>query len=133
MPENVERFLQAIPAAAATPSAFAAYALVVFSTLIVSLKTKRHAQLLKSLKDLPEHQRLQALKDEMGKVEVPRGLTPEQWLRSRIHYFLFVGFGAACAAILIVSVVAITSKPGEGKLEVDTSLYQPPEGSSATP
>jgi hypothetical protein len=116
---------QAIPAAASSPMAFAAYALAVVSTTIVALKTKRNRQLLKHLGDLPARERLKALELEMGSVRVPKGLTPEQWLRSRIHYYLFVGFGVLSAVVLVVAVVALTSRPPPGKLDIGWGLYAP--------
>jgi hypothetical protein len=126
MPESLTDFIKAIPDAAASPSAFAAYVVLVLSTFVVSLKTKRNKQLLEHLTAFPEKDRLRALEAEMGTVRVPPGLTPEQWLRSRIHNYLFAGFGAVCVVVLVVTVVALTTKPAEGKLEGDVTLYEPP-------
>ncbi|HKO48062.1 MAG TPA: hypothetical protein VJV79_10080 [Polyangiaceae bacterium] len=126
MPDSISEFLTAIPSAAASPGAFAAYALAVLSSTLIALKVRRNQQVLAHLKDFPESQRLKVLELEMGNVSVPTGLTPEQWLRSRIHSYLFVGFAAVCAVALVVSVVALTSRTTAGSVDTDIGLYKPP-------
>jgi hypothetical protein len=126
MPDSISEFLNAIPSAAASPGAFAAYALAVLSSTLIALKVRRNQQVLAHLKDFPEDQRIKVLELEMGNVSVPAGLTPEQWLRSRIHSYLFAAFAAVCAAALVVSIVAMTSKTPAGSVDTDIGLYKPP-------
>jgi hypothetical protein len=126
MPESISEFFSAIPSAAASPGAFAAYALAVLSSTAIALKVRRNQQVLAHLKEFPESERLKVLELEMGNVSVPAGLTPEQWLRSRVHSYLFGAFAAVCAVALVVSVVALTTKPPAGSVDTDIGLYKPP-------
>ena len=68
-------FVRAIPNAASSPAAFAAYAIAALCNVAIGLKTKRNKQLLASLSALPENQRLKALELEMG---IRGPITPQQ-------------------------------------------------------
>lgn len=99
-------FLRAIPSAATSPLALIAYLATLVAWVVVTRRVHRFRELMKHIKDLPERDRLPAIKAELGVVDVPKGLTGEQYLRKRIHTFLFVGGLVLCAAISIVGLKA---------------------------
>ena len=59
----------------------------------------------------------------MGHVTVKGDLSPEQYLRSRIHLFYFLGFAILCLLIVIVFVVS-TVIGREGAANVDVGLFE---------
>jgi hypothetical protein len=130
-------FIKAIPSAAASPSALAAYVIAILCSTVVALRTRRHKMLLSKLEALPPAQRIRALELEIGTV-MPRNLSPEQWLRSRIHTYVFMIVALVCSVALVITLVALTSKQApparassESGVSGDIGLYQPPSGPSA--
>ncbi|GBC62758.1 hypothetical protein DENIS_3735 [Desulfonema ishimotonii] len=73
----------ALGTAATNPIALVGYLAVILSFAVVARRERRNKNLLDKIEKLPEKDRLNALKEEMGSVTVPIGLTPEQWLRDR--------------------------------------------------
>ena len=89
--------LSAIPSAASNEYSFGAYALVICAYVITVWRVARNKNLLENLQKLPSKDRLSALEIETGGVRLAAGISPEQWVRSRIHkYYLF-----GCAIMLI--------------------------------
>jgi predicted lysophospholipase L1 biosynthesis ABC-type transport system permease subunit len=71
------------------------------------------SNLLRNLQKLPPRDRLKALQAEMGAVQLASGLSPEQWLRSKVHLYYFLGFAVLFLSFVILFVVAATSQlPG---------------------
>ncbi len=137
MSDIYSNFIKAIPSAATSPGALAAYVVAILCSTVVGLRTRRHGMLLAKLKDLPPGQRIQALELEMGAARVPPNLSPEQWLRSRIHTYVFMIVALVCGVGLVITLVALTSKlpapvqtPDHGAVLGDIDLYQPPSGTS---
>jgi hypothetical protein len=118
--------LQNLPVVATSRAAFVGYLLVVTSWLVISLRVRRNRQLLQSLEKLPERDRLEALRLEMGVVSLKGGLSPQEWIRSRIHLYLFVGF---CILAILVVVLVAMSFFGEaaGTASADVTVYSPGE------
>ena len=77
-------FIRAIPSAAASPLALIAYLATLVAWAIIAYRVNRFRELMKRIELLPEGDRLAAIKAEIGRVDVPRGLTGEQYLRMRI-------------------------------------------------
>ncbi|MEH2530793.1 hypothetical protein V1277_002831 [Bradyrhizobium sp. AZCC 1588] len=102
----IAAFLRAIPSAAASPLAFIAYLATVVAWGVIAYRVNRFRELMRHIKTLPEKDRLPAIKAEMGVVDVPEGLTGEQYLRKRIHTFVFVGWLVLCAAVATVGLKA---------------------------
>jgi hypothetical protein len=103
--------LAALPNAASTPLAFAAYVFVLIAWLVLAIRVKRNKQLLASLEKLPESDRIKALELEMGAVRVRSGLSANQWLRSRVQLYYFLGFCLLCVLAVVVFAIAM-AKPG---------------------
>lgn len=99
-------FIKAIPSAAASPLALIAYIATLIAWVIVAYRVSRFRELMKRIEQLPEKDRLPAIIAELGRVAVPGGLTGEQYLRMRIHTFIFIGFLAFCGAIATVALKA---------------------------
>jgi hypothetical protein len=108
--------LKALPAVAASPLALAGYVSVLASWTIVALRVKRNRNLLSRIEKFPPRDRLAALKAEMGVVDVPAGLSAEQYLRSRLHTNLL--FAYILTAILLAALIAL-SMLHRGTLDVD--------------
>jgi hypothetical protein len=132
-------FIKAIPSAAASPGALAAYVVAILCSTVVVLRTRRSKELLSRLESLLPAQRIQALELEMGVARVPPNLTPEQWLRSRIHSYVFMIVALVCSVALVVTLVALTSREplsvpmsDQNGIIGDINLYKPPSGPGAT-
>jgi hypothetical protein len=104
--EEILAFLKAIPAAAASPLALVAYLATVGAWTLIAWRVRRHSALLANIQHLPETDRIKAIQMELGYVEIPGGLTAEQYLRSRIHTFTFSGFVAVCVTAIIIAGMA---------------------------
>jgi len=117
--------LAAIPSAATSGLALAAYALALMTYLATVYRVTRNRNLLKNLQRLPPKDRLNALEVEMGGVRLASGISPEQWLKSRIHRYYFLSVMITCATILSVFVIAMWYSWGSASISVD--LYQKSE------
>ncbi|MGL9623154.1 hypothetical protein QRQ56_34870 [Bradyrhizobium sp. U531] len=106
MIEEIGAFLNAIPAAAANPLALIAYLATVLAWTLIAWRVKRFQILMDKIEKLKEGDRLEAIRIETGRV-VPKGMTAEQYLRSRIHFFIFAGFLALCATAVFVASMAL--------------------------
>jgi hypothetical protein len=100
-------FFSYVADAAKSPYAFAAYAMALAAWVVIAWRVQRYRVLLGHLSMIPESDRLEALRDEMGNPHGAEKMTAEQYLRSRIHIFLFVGYGLTIVAALVVVVIAL--------------------------
>lgn len=105
--EEIQAFLQAIPSAAASPLALIAYLATVAAWVAIALRVKRFRVLMEKIDALPEKDRLRAIEAEIGRIKVRPGLTAEEYLRSRIHLFILIGFLAVCCTIVLVTGTAV--------------------------
>ncbi len=111
----MEKFLAALQTAASNPIAYAAYISTVVAWFAIAWKVHRHRILLKHIGLLPAKDRLTAISLEMGTVQVKGGVSPEQWLRSRIHTYYLVGFCVLCLTIFAVVALAFYVYSGSGR------------------
>jgi hypothetical protein len=114
--------LSAIPAAATSHLALIAYGLAVLAYIVTIWRVTRNRNLLQNLQRLPAKDRLSALEIEMGGVRLAAGISPEQWLRSKIHRYYFLSFIVTCVAGILVFIVAIFNSHGTADISVD--LYE---------
>jgi len=98
--------LSAIPSAASNGYALAAYALVIAAYIVTVWRVARNKNLLANLQKLPPKDRLSALEIETGGVRLAAGISPEQWVRSRIHRYYLIAFLATCAVAIAVAALA---------------------------
>jgi hypothetical protein len=97
----------AIPSAASSGYALAAYALVVAAYVFTVWRVARNKNLLKHIEKLPPKDRLKAFEIETGGVRLAAGISPEQWVRSRIHKYYLLAFLATCAVAVAVTALAM--------------------------
>ena len=113
--------LQALPHVAASPLAMFAYIISIGAYVVVALRVRRHKNLLEHLTALPEKDRLKALETELGATKFRAGISAEQWLRSRIHYYYYMAFLATCITIIII--VSLVLYRTGGSVEIDVTGY----------
>jgi hypothetical protein len=97
--------LKAIPTAATSSYALIAYVCAIVAYVVVAWRVSRNKTLLEHLKSLPPADRFPALQVEMGGVHLASGISPEQWLRSRITRYYFLAY--VIAALLIALVLSL--------------------------
>jgi hypothetical protein len=114
--------LAAIPAAATSSMALAAFAITAAAYVITMWRVSRNKQLLANIQKLPPKDRLAALETEMGGVRLSSGISPEQWLRSRIHRFYFLAF--AVTAVIATFLVGLLFVYREGSADISVDLKQ---------
>ena len=105
--EELSAFLHAIPSAAASPLALVAYLAAIGAWTLIAWRVRRHSILLAHIHQLPEADRIRAVQMELGYVEIRKGLSAEQHLRSRIHTFLLIGFLAICVTVVVIAGMAL--------------------------
>lgn len=103
---DLQAFLNAIPAAASSPLALVAYLAAIGSWTVIAWRVKRFKLLMARLPDFPLEDRRAVVEAEIGRIPLRAGLTPEQYLRSRIHLYFLLGFIAVLATIVIVLAMA---------------------------
>jgi hypothetical protein len=126
----LKSLLAALPHAASSPYAFVAYVSVVVAWVVIALKVKRNAQLLAHIDKLPPKDRLAALQLEMGTIRIKENMTPEEWLRGRVHSYIFYAFCILCLASVVVFVVAYSARK-PGGVDVDITPYSGPSPQDA--
>ena len=105
--EFLSAALSAIPSAVTNGYALTAYALAIAAYIITVWRVARNKNLLENIQKLPPKDRLSALEIETGGVRLAAGISPEQWVRSRIHRYYLFAFFATCAVVVIVVALAV--------------------------
>jgi hypothetical protein len=117
--------LSAIPSAAVNKYALGADALAISAYVITVWRVARNKNLLENLQKLPAKDRLSALEVETGGVRLAAGISPEQWVRSRIHKYYLLAFFATCAvAVAITALAAWKGATYVGTLTIINNEYQ---------
>lgn len=98
--------LSAIPSAASNWYALGAYTLAIAAYVITVWRVARNKNLLENIQKLPPKDRLSALEIETGGVRLATGISPEQWVRSRIHRYYLFAFLATCAVVVAIAALA---------------------------
>jgi hypothetical protein len=104
--DDITPILKGIATAATNPLAFVSYIVAVIACVLIRIRVGRNKNLLKRLKDLPASDRLAALEAEMGVIPLTKGLSPEQWIRSRINLYYFLGFLVFCGVFVILFAIS---------------------------
>jgi len=113
MGELLRSAISALPSVATHPLAFVAYIVVVLSWLIIAWRVKRNKNLLQNWEKLPKRDRLEAYKIEIGYIPLKQGLSPEEYLKSRIQLYYLLAFAITCLMTVMIFVVSsmIGQKP----------------------
>jgi hypothetical protein len=105
--EFLKAALSAVPSAATNGYAFGAYALAIAAYVVVAWRVARNKNLLEHIQKLPSKDRLSALQIEIGGVPLAAGISPEQWVRSRINRYYLVAFLATCIVVIAIAALAV--------------------------
>ena len=73
-------------------------------------RVARNKNLLENLEKLPPKDRMKVLEIEMGGVRLAKGISPEQWVRSRIHQYYLFAFFATCAVVVAIFALAVYAR-----------------------
>lgn len=121
--------LSAIPTAAKSPYALAAYAMTVAAYLAVVFRVARNKQLLANLEKLPAKDRGPILESEMRGYRLAAGISPEQYLRAQTHRYVLVAFLVTIVLAGSIAILAIWrgapilhAATAEKPLEPETTL-----------
>lgn len=109
--EFLREVFQAIPSAASSGTAAILYVVAVGAGLLITWRVRRNKNVLEHIEKLPEEDRLRALEAEMGAAHIQTGLGPEQYLRSRIHQYYFLGFIVFCLTVIALFLIAASNSP----------------------
>jgi hypothetical protein len=108
----LQHALEAIPLAATSPYALAAYLVTIVAWVAIAFRVARNRELLRHIESLPQKDRLAAIQTELGGgVHVPGGISPEDWLRGRTMRYYFVGYMTLVLALSVIVVIAML-RPG---------------------
>jgi len=97
--------LNALPSVAGSPMAFVGYIATIASWIWAVTRNQRIKILLERIKDIPESDRAETIRNEMG-VILPSNINPEEWIRSRKHQYFLIAF--IVFSITVLSIVAIS-------------------------
>lgn len=112
----ISEFLISLRIIATSTNALIGYVCLVAAWAYIAARTMRNKQLLEKLSHIPEVDRLEALRIEMGAARLKAGLNPEQYLRSKIHFYYLIAFLSALLTVVLLAAIAwfepVTKKAG---------------------
>lgn len=111
----MEEFIRAIPAAASSPYAFAAYAIAALVFVFAGERIRMAKLLLARITSIPETERRRALEIATGTV-LPTHISPEEWMRHNRMRWIFLLLGASLIVILTISTIALLN-PTKASIE----------------
>jgi hypothetical protein len=117
--------LAALPIAAKSNAALTAFAIAAVAYTATMWRVSRNNIQKLSLED-----RLAALEIEMGGVRLSSGVSPEQWIRSRIHRYYFFAFTVTVVLITVFTSLLFIYRDGRADISVELkqSLKELPFG-----
>lgn len=104
--DGFSAFLKAIPSAATSPLALVAYLAAVGAWLAIAWRLKIVQEVSRTLPQLPEYQRADAIKTAIGR-GVPPNLSPEQFLRGQRDFYYLIGFIAICVVVVVIVAIGV--------------------------
>ena len=115
---EISDLLKGLSVAATNSYAFVSYIIAIIAWTYLRSRVDRNKNLLKRITALPEDDRIKILEQEMGTVGIEGGLSPEQWIRSKIHQYYFFGFVVLCAVVVIIVAIFLNHKNKESQPQV---------------
>lgn len=104
----MQDFLQAIPTAASSPYALAAYAIAAVIFLFAGAKLRLTKMLLTQVSTMPLSERRRALEIATGTI-LPTNISAEQWIRNnRIRWF-FLTLASLMIVVMVIATVAVVN------------------------
>lgn len=98
----IKEFIGAIPAAAVSPLALVAYLAALAAWTFIAYRVKRLAVVMKDIEKFPEDDRKAIVIEEFRNARIPPELSAKQYLEEQRQLFVFRGFLALCATLVIV-------------------------------
>jgi hypothetical protein len=95
-------FIKTIGATATSPLALIAYLATIIAWTLIAWRMKRFEVLMAQIHQLPEKDRLNAVREEFGNIRLKEGLSAEQYLRFKKSQFILFGFLAICGVVILV-------------------------------
>lgn len=117
----MDSFLKAIPLAARSEYALAAYAIAAILFLFGVVHLARLRSLGVHISHLPKEDRFDALKEIIGS-PLPRAISAEQWLRHRKMQLAFLLLAGLLIAVFAIAVMAIKQMASPSGLPSQSSL-----------
>lgn len=108
----MEDFIRAIPSAASSPYAFAAYAIAGILFIYAGARLRTAKLLIKRIDAIPEAERRRAFEIATGTV-LPTHISPAQWIRYKRLHWRFLLAGSLLIAIFSTLVIAILNPTAE--------------------
>jgi hypothetical protein len=103
---TLPEILSAIPEAAKSDRALVAYGFGLTAWVVVAYRVNRNKNLLNRLEKLPKQDRLTALQEEMGRIRLKEGMSPQEYLQAQKLRYYFLGGLALLAVMAIVFLLA---------------------------
>jgi ankyrin repeat protein len=107
----LKRVLDALPTVAKSPWAFLAYSAVLVAWVVVVLHVRRAQDVLRRIKDLRPEDQAKLLLAIYGTAELKEGLSPKDWLKSRMHRYVFTGFVILTLAVVFLGALSMVLGP----------------------
>ncbi len=127
--DEIQAFLQAIPAAATSPYAFMAYGLAAILSVLGAFRRRDVKKVLKVIEHLPPADRKGAIEVALN-TKLPDTISAEQYLRGEKMKYQFFGAMAVLVLIGSLSAIAIIKIPGPAphkKAALRVQLWPRPE------
>ncbi|MGM4909368.1 hypothetical protein [Rhizobium sp. 768_B6_N1_8] len=104
----MEEFIRAIPAAAASPYALAAYAIAAIIFLFAGARLRLAKTLLAKIDTIPPDERRRTVEIATGTV-LPTNISPEQWIRNNRLRWTFLLAASILIVILVIAIIALVN------------------------
>jgi hypothetical protein len=116
---ELSHFLSQLRSVGTSPYAFAAYIAVVAAWVYTTSARHRLNKVAQVLKDLPPKDRIKLIEQEY-RTSPRKGLSAEQWIRSRRHTLLLVAFLSVLICATVVVIIAfVLSFSGDQRTSAD--------------
>jgi hypothetical protein len=103
---ELSEFLSNLSHVGSSPYAFAAYIAVVAAWVYTTVARHRLSKVGRLLKELPPDERTQLILREYSSAP-RRGLSAEQWIKSRQHLLLFLAFLSLVVCMTLIIIIAL--------------------------
>jgi hypothetical protein len=108
--EFLKSVVSSISRLATSPTSFLAYLVIVFVWVVIAIRVKRYKRILDNLEVLPSQDRLSLLQAEMKINVLKDGITPDQFVLSKIRLHYFLGTLLLTLALVLLLAVSITQR-----------------------
>jgi hypothetical protein len=126
MPQVIEAFLQELQNAARNPFAFISYAFTLVAWIVVSVLNIPHKHALQAIKVAAPGTDLIALADTFlpQRFKLKGGLTAQQELEGRLHFYKLIKFCTLCGTVLMIVAIAVWyAVQRMGRVDVTYTLH----------